>query len=134
MPTRLSLLILIPLVYSSTSLGDDRVLWERMIVGIRTGDGESKLLARSLSKALDSPIMEFETNPVCCLWVEKWAPTNSGSSFVLILQDQGGVLLYSDKKSFKEAVDWVSSQVDKNGRRERLPKGVVTNLRAIKRE
>jgi hypothetical protein len=105
-----------------------------MIVGIRTGDGESKLLARSLSKALDSPIMEFETNPVCCLWVEKWAPTNSGSSFVLILQDQGGVLLYSDKKSFKEAVDWVSSQVDKNGRRERLPKGVVTNLRAIKRD
>lgn len=130
MLTTLPLLIMIPVVFSPT-LGDDRVSWDRMIVGIRKGDGESRALAVSLGKAIDSPVMEFATNPVCCLWVEKWAPTGSGSCFVLVLQDHGGVLLYSDNKAFKNAVNWVSAQMVVNGRRRRLPKGVVTNLPAL---
>lgn len=100
------------------------------IIGVRAGDEFSLQCGRKLEALTKGHVSEFEKNPVCCFWIEHWAPTNATGLYCLIRQEHGAILLVSDDSGFDAAIAYIRSR--KRGNEFDIPNGVITNLPVMK--
>lgn len=103
-------------------------------VAIRTdASKEMKDEAERLGKALgQSPpfVLQTNVNPICCIWIEFWAPNPSEDGYVVIIQPGGGRIIASSMAALKRAIDHVERvRSPKTGA---VPIGVLTSYQVVR--
>jgi hypothetical protein len=101
----------------------------RFPVAIRTdASKEMKDEAERLGNVLGQShpfVLQTNVNPICCFWIEFWAPNPSEDGYVVIIQSGGGRIIASNMASLKRAIDHIERvRSPKTGA---VPIGVLTN-------
>jgi hypothetical protein len=95
-------------------------------------DPQMQIAAKRLAKILSGSetLWVTEQNPVCCLWlnVGPGNPPPSEPGYVIFLQALGGRIVASDSQQLNLAIDHLERVRKAEGRRVRLPWGILTSF------
>ena len=118
---------------AAQAAGDETVEWRLPVAIAKDSKVELRELARDLalvvSAGANDLVLESESNPVCCFWIEidSWLPSEAPGAFLVQIEDHGARIIASDLRQARLAVDAVRKATIKKQESAVLPKGLLTN-------
>jgi hypothetical protein len=105
------------------------------IVGIpKSASAEQRKSAGRLGREFGFPVSTFDTNPVCCVWLEltAWRPSPGTDGYVIMHQAGGTLISATNQKQLDAAVErFINSSRERDGKRE-APVGLMTSYEIVK--
>jgi hypothetical protein len=132
--------MLVPLIALHSGCASPRQVQQNLarpfpVVGVPKGaTREHRAAADRLAKEFRLPVVTFEGNPVCCVWLElnSWHPSPGTDGYVIVHQTGGTTITASSPKELEAAVTrFIKSARVPQGQRV-VPVGLMTSYEVLK--